>query len=555
MYGVESSAVNFTLHNHGEIAGGGIRIAGNNAKIYNEGSISGSFDGIFFVSTGFDAQLYNTGFISSQFYGLYIDAANIQIFNDGTLNGGQFGVFGNNNNALTVRNTGTVNGGLYSIFGSSGGDFVWNSGSLLSTRLHLNNGNDTLINQGSITGYVALGFGNDVYDGRGGTVQLEVFGEAGDDRFIIDDATLVLVENENEGIDTVATTVTYTLRAHFENLELIGSDAINGYGNTLNNVITGNDADNVLSGRGGDDLLIGGAGDDYLHGGVGNDTLGGEEGDDDLRGGAGIDLLDGGNGDDVLLGGEGDDTIIGGDGDDDLRGETGNDSLDGGFGDDVMTGGDGDDTLIGGPGADDVRGGAGFDTLTFAASSSAVRVFLTDVGGVGYGELGDSLGDTYREVERVIGSEFSDLLSGSNGDDFLIGGHGRDTLIGREGNDVINGGLANDRLTGNGGTDTFVFDQVPSPVHADTITDFTPDVDKIALSIAAFGPDIGTVGALDPSIFALNAATDPNHRIVYVQATGELFYDQNGSAAGGLKLFATLTGAPVIDAGDFLIWA
>ncbi|CQR74264.1 Alkaline phosphatase [Sporomusa ovata] len=56
---------------------------------------------------------------------------------------------------------------------------------------------------------------------------------------------------------------------------MTGTAAINGTGNTLNNIITGNSANNTLSGGAGNDTLTGGAGSDtYLFGsGAGNDTI------------------------------------------------------------------------------------------------------------------------------------------------------------------------------------------------------------------------------------------------------------------------------------------
>ena len=56
--------------------------------------------------------------------------------------------------------------------------------------------------------------------------------------------------------------MTYTLSASLENLTLTGAAAINGTGNTLNNVITGNSGNNILSGGVGADTLTGGAGSD-----------------------------------------------------------------------------------------------------------------------------------------------------------------------------------------------------------------------------------------------------------------------------------------------------
>jgi Ca2+-binding RTX toxin-like protein len=73
-----------------------------------------------------------------------------------------------------------------------------------------------------------------------------------------------LVENFNQGIDTVNSSVTYPLDANVENLFLTGAGAVSGTGNALNNLITGNSASNNLSGLGGNDTLRGLGGNDTL---------------------------------------------------------------------------------------------------------------------------------------------------------------------------------------------------------------------------------------------------------------------------------------------------
>ena len=65
-------------------------------------------------------------------------------------------------------------------------------------------------------------------------------------------------------IDTVQTSVSYILNANVENLNLLGTNNINGTGNTLKNNITGNSANNLLNGGGGNDTLTGGAGTDQF---------------------------------------------------------------------------------------------------------------------------------------------------------------------------------------------------------------------------------------------------------------------------------------------------
>jgi Ca2+-binding RTX toxin-like protein len=99
-----------------------------------------------------------------------------------------------------------------------------------------------------------------------------MLGGTGDDTYVVDVSTDVITENANEGTDTVETGITYTLGTNVENLTLTGATAINGTGNTLNNVLVGNSAINSLIGAAGNDTLDGLGGADTLTGGLGNDT-------------------------------------------------------------------------------------------------------------------------------------------------------------------------------------------------------------------------------------------------------------------------------------------
>ena len=96
----------------------------------------------------------------------------------------------------------------------------------------------------------------------GGAGADTLLGGAGDDTYGVDQAGDVVTEQANDGLDTVQSDVSVTLGANVEHLVLTGTDAIDGTGNELDNVLTGNSAANVLTGGAGADTLLGGAGDD-----------------------------------------------------------------------------------------------------------------------------------------------------------------------------------------------------------------------------------------------------------------------------------------------------
>lgn len=73
----------------------------------------------------------------------------------------------------------------------------------------------------------------------------------------------------------------------------------------------------------------------YLDGGDGNDTMTGGLGVDWMYGQAGNDVMNGLSGNDMMFGGDGNDTLLGGDGNDVLNGGNGFDVLNGGLGADV----------------------------------------------------------------------------------------------------------------------------------------------------------------------------------------------------------------------------
>jgi len=118
----------------------------------------------------------------------------------------------------------------------------------------------------SLTG----GTGNDTLDGGAGADTM--VGGVGNDSYFVDNTADVTTESANEGTDTVNSTLAWTLGSNLENLTLLGSTAINGTGNSIDNILTGNSGANTLTGNAGNDTLDGGTGADTLIGGTGNDT-------------------------------------------------------------------------------------------------------------------------------------------------------------------------------------------------------------------------------------------------------------------------------------------
>ena len=87
----------------------------------------------------------------------------------------------------------------------------------------------------------------------GGTGVDSLRGGLGNDSYIVDHVSDQVVESAGAGTDRIVSSVSEVLALNVENLTLSGTAAINGIGNTLNNVITGNAANNILSGSSGID--------------------------------------------------------------------------------------------------------------------------------------------------------------------------------------------------------------------------------------------------------------------------------------------------------------
>ncbi|OKH23357.1 FG-GAP repeat protein [Chroogloeocystis siderophila] len=393
-------------------------------------------------------------------------------------------------------------------------------------------GNDTLYG----------GRGNDTLNGGAGIDSL--IGGVGNDVYIINNVGDIVVEAANAGIDTVRSSVSYTLPNNVENLILTGNRNINGTGNALANRIVGNSGNNIISGLAGNDTLFGGAGNDTLIGGTGNDILYGGDGNDvlygdqigyaggnnTLFGGAGNDTLYGGNFNDLLDGGVGNDRLFGNEGNDTLYGGAGNDSLDGGGGSDILYGGDGDDTLIPsdvnirrsfflydflffyGDGSPDLLvGGDGNDTYIIVESGDRIieapNAGIDTVIAYNSYSLGDNIENlTLAEQEVDEGRIFSSGISGTGNslDNIIIGNSSNNTLRGQAGNDLLDGGAGDDilagtnrgigeidTLTGGSGSDLFILGSATTVFYNDG-NPTTPGFGDYAL-ITDFNPDEDTI--------------------------------------------------------------
>ncbi len=381
--------------------------------------------------------------------------------------------------------------------------------------------------------------GANFLDGGAGADFMQGYG--GNDTYIIDNAGDAVSDGIGEGRDVVYIKVDWvmTAGAEIEVLSTISQAAttpLSLTGNALRQEIYGNAGANFIDGTAGNP--------DYLSGLGGNDTYIINNGSDfifetagggrdvvyckvsfTLTPGAEIEVLSvisQSGGVPIDLTGN---TLF-----QELYGNTDSNFLDGGAGADYMQGFTGNDNYIVDVQADTIVEGAGEgarDTVFARASyvlgaGVQVEVMSTISGGA-------------TTAINLTGNEFAN------------------ELYGNAGANVLNGGLGGDYLQGFGGADSFAFTTALGGGNIDQIADFLSGTDKIQLDDAIF-TQIGALGGLNPNAFVVGtAAADLSDRIIYNNATGQLFYDADGTGGTAAVQFATLLGNPAISASDFQV--
>jgi Ca2+-binding RTX toxin-like protein len=244
-------------------------LAGGRIETANDGSIVDA-DGV--ILDGVGSVLTNAGTIVAQGSGLSLfvrDAGTTTVTNSGFISGIVAGVWNKfGSGVLNFTNTGTVESPNFAFKGGLGSDNV--------------------VNKGLLKGTVDLGEGADLYDGRGGTVQGNILGGNGDDRFILGNGAEVIDGGYgNDTVDlsglTYGVTVNLAAPAKNKGAAVVGDSLTNietVIGTKYRDYLTGDAMNNKLASGAAVDFLYGGAGDDTLVGGASRDRLWGGEGAD-----------------------------------------------------------------------------------------------------------------------------------------------------------------------------------------------------------------------------------------------------------------------------------
>lgn len=233
------------------VGAAGVTIEGDDSRLINRGEIRSTVVGVSFGTPDMAAgasngSLTNHGVIVGMI-GVLASGGPMSFVNekDGRIFGLTAGVTFQTTENSSIKNHGII--GQADLAGTSE-----------TCSISMGEGNDRIVNDGRLYGHVMLGAGNDTIDTRGGTISSgDIIGGVGNDTLITDKARYTLTEDIADvvGVDTVKSTVSYTLNLGVENLFLLGKKDINATGTDFDNVLKGNAGDNKLTGLGGADTF------------------------------------------------------------------------------------------------------------------------------------------------------------------------------------------------------------------------------------------------------------------------------------------------------------
>jgi Ca2+-binding RTX toxin-like protein len=196
-------------------------------------------------------------------------------------------------------------------------------------------------------------------------------------------------------------------------------------------------------------------------------------------------------------------------GNDVILGTPASETINGGAGDDTICGGGGNDIFQGGPGADKIVGNpGGSDTIDFSDNPNGAAGVAVNLG------MSNGGGDTYSDIENVIGTSYNDTLTGTAGKNTMIGGPGNDHIDGGGGNDALSGGAGNDTLIGGAGIDAVGYIGGPAvtvnlsnPLAQNTIGAGTDTISGVENLFGSSGND-NLTGTAGPNYIDAGAGND-----------------------------------------------
>ncbi|MGH9891384.1 MAG: calcium-binding protein, partial [bacterium] len=431
------------------------------------------------------------------------------------------GSFGNDTLVGTAAND--------NIVGLAGDDAL--SGGAGYDILYGDEGADTLYGEAG-TDTLMGGSGADLLDGGSGGDSLQ--GGAGDDTYIIDNASDVVTESAHEGLDTVKSSLSYTLGADLENLILTGTATLKGAGNALDNALIGNNAKNTLTGGAGNDLLDGKAGADKLYGGLGDDTYIVDSTGDVVTENPGESVDTVKSSVTYTLAANLENLTLTGISNRSATGNALDNTLTGNSAANTLTGLAGDDFLDGGAGADTLRGGSGNDTYVLdntgdKVSENAAEGIDTVQSSISYtlAANAENLVLTGASALKGTGNSLDNTIHGNSAANALSGGSGADVLEGGAGNDTLMGGSGRDRYLFSRGDGRDLIQEQAGVSGEDDSVHFGPGLDPDELWFSRSGDDlsIAVLGGTD-GITIQTWYSGPEYRVEeFHTADGSVLYE------------------------------